>query len=43
MKIGFIGLGKMGRRMVLRLLEQEVEVVVWNRSPEPIENLKFEI
>ncbi len=32
MKIGYIGLGKMGKNMVLRLLENKVEVVVFNRS-----------
>lgn len=37
MKIGFIGLGKMGKNMVLRLLEQDINVVAWNRSPEPRE------
>lgn len=36
MKIGYIGLGKMGKNMVLRLLEQNHEVVAWNRSPEPL-------
>jgi len=35
MKIGYIGLGKMGMGQVLRLLEKKHEVVVWNRSPEP--------
>ena len=35
MQIGFFGLGKMGKNMVLRLLEKGVEVVAWNRSPEP--------
>lgn len=35
MKIGYIGLGKMGKNMCLRLLEQGIEVVAWNRSPEP--------
>lgn len=40
MKIGFIGLGKMGKNMVLRLLEQGIEVVAWNRSPEPREVVK---
>ncbi len=35
MKIGFIGLGRMGKNMVLRLLEKKNNVVVWNRSPEP--------
>lgn len=39
MKIGYIGLGKMGKNMVLRLLEQGIEVVVWNRSDEPLEEV----
>jgi len=39
MKIGYVGLGKMGKNMVLRLLEQGVEVVAWNRSPEPREEV----
>jgi len=37
MKIGFIGLGKMGHNMVHRLLNNGHEVVVWDRS---IENIK---
>jgi 6-phosphogluconate dehydrogenase len=37
MKIGYIGLGKMGFNMVERLLEQGIEVVAWNRSPEPLQ------
>jgi len=37
MKIGFIGLGKMGLNMVHRLLKDNHEVVVYNRSREPIE------
>ena len=36
MKIGFYGLGRMGANMVARLLENGHEVVVMNRSPEPI-------
>lgn len=39
MKIGYIGLGKMGKNMVLRLLEKGIEVVAWNRSPEPLEEV----
>lgn len=39
MKIGYIGLGKMGKNMVLHLLEQGVEVVAWNRSPEPLKEV----
>jgi len=37
MKIGFIGLGKMGFNMVHRLLKDDHEIVVYNRSREPIE------
>lgn len=36
MKIAYIGLGKMGKNMVLRLLEKDIEVVAWNRSIEPV-------
>jgi len=36
MQIAYIGLGKMGKNMVLRLLEQNIEVVAWNRSKEPL-------
>ena len=43
MMIGFIGLGKMGSRMVLKLLKEGHEVVVWNRSEEPIKELKSQI
>ncbi len=39
MKIGFIGLGKMGNRMVSKLLEEGHEVVVWNRTVEKVDNL----
>lgn len=43
MQIGFIGLGKMGSRMVLKLLKEGHELVVWNRSSAPIEELKLKI
>jgi len=33
--IGYVGLGKMGEGMVLRLLEKGWDVVAYNRSPEP--------
>src|SRR3989344_6338693 len=42
MKMGFIGLGRMGKNIVLNLLEHDIEVVAWNRSPEPREELKKE-
>lgn len=40
MKIGFIGLGKMGFNMVHRLLERQHEVVVWDRSTEAIQEIE---
>lgn len=39
MRVGYIGLGKMGRNMVLRFMEKGIEVVAWNRSPEPLEEV----
>ncbi|MDF1559624.1 MAG: decarboxylating 6-phosphogluconate dehydrogenase [Bacteroidales bacterium] len=39
MKLGFIGLGKMGRNMVQRLLNGGHEVVVYDRSPEAVNQL----
>jgi 6-phosphogluconate dehydrogenase len=36
-RIGFYGLGRMGGNMVARLLEKGEQVVVMNRSPEPVE------
>jgi len=39
MKIGFIGLGKMGFNMVQRLLADHHEVVVWNRSQAAVEEI----
>lgn len=43
MKIGFIGLGKMGNRMVSKLLEEGHEVVVWNRTEEKIIDFRSQI
>lgn len=37
MKIGFIGLGKMGFNMVERLLNHHHQVVAFNRSPAPVQ------
>lgn len=39
MQIGFVGLGKMGKGIVLHLLEQGVEVVAWNRSQDDIDEV----
>ena len=36
MKLGFIGIGLMGRPMTLRLLAAGHEVTVWNRSPDKL-------
>ena len=36
MKIGFIGLGRMGMNMVQNLLDHQHTVVAYNRSPEPV-------
>jgi 6-phosphogluconate dehydrogenase len=40
MKIGFIGLGKMGFNMVHRLLKNDHEVVVWDRSDETVKEME---
>jgi len=42
-KIGFIGLGRMGKAMVLRLLEQGVSVVAYNRTVTKVDELVQEI
>lgn len=38
-RIGFIGLGSMGQAMATRLIEGGHEVLVWNRSIEPVQKL----
>lgn len=43
MKIGLIGLGKMGSRMAKKLIDENHELIVWNRSSEAIEKLQKEI
>lgn len=43
MKLGFIGLGKMGSRMAEKLLREGHRAVLWNRSREPVEELKAKI
>jgi 6-phosphogluconate dehydrogenase len=37
LKIGFIGLGRMGSNMVYNLLDKKYEVVVYNRTPEKMQ------
>src|SRR6185437_12962197 len=39
MKIGFIGLGRMGHHVASNLLKAGHQVTVWNRSPEPVKGL----
>ena len=39
MKLGYIGLGKMGFNMVERLLEKDHEVVVFDRNKEAVSAL----
>lgn len=38
MKIGFLGLGRMGFNMVQRLVENGQEVVAWNRSKDKVDH-----
>ena len=40
MRLGFIGLGRMGSRMVVKLLTEGYEVVVWNRTKDKISLLR---
>jgi 3-hydroxyisobutyrate dehydrogenase-like beta-hydroxyacid dehydrogenase len=39
MKIGFIGLGKMGSAIAGNILKAGHDLIVWNRSPEPVAEL----
>src|ERR1700674_5304401 len=39
MQIGMIGLGRMGANMVRRLLREQHQCVVFNRSPKPVKEL----
>lgn len=40
MQLGFIGLGKMGARMVQKLQKEGHEVVAWNRSDHELKNVE---
>lgn len=40
MKIGFLGLGKMGAGLVAQLQEKGHEVLAWNRSEHPLKNVE---
>ncbi|MFH1244843.1 MAG: decarboxylating 6-phosphogluconate dehydrogenase [bacterium] len=39
MKMGFVGLGKMGAGLVARLEEAGIAVLAWNRSEHPLKNV----
>ena len=39
MKLGFIGLGRMGFNMAERLLNHKIEVVAYNRSPDKVKEI----
>ena len=40
MKIGFIGLGRMGSNMVLNLIEKKNKIVAYNRTFGPVKQMK---
>ena len=40
MELGFIGLGRMGKNMVFRLLDGKHRIVAWDRSPEPMREVE---
>lgn len=40
MKIGFIGLGKMGKGLVLSMREKGIEVLAWNRTPNEVTSVE---
>jgi 6-phosphogluconate dehydrogenase len=42
MQIGLLGLGKMGRNIAEKLMADQHEVVVWNRSHEVLDKLRVE-
>ena len=39
MKIGFIGLGRMGRAMVRRIIKGRHTVIVYNRTPAKVRDI----
>jgi 6-phosphogluconate dehydrogenase len=40
MRLGFVGLGKMGSRMASKLLKEGHEVIAWNRSDHELKNVE---
>lgn len=43
MKVGFIGLGTLGKEIVKKLLEGGIEVIVWNRTPQKAQEMGLPI
>ncbi len=41
-EVGIVGLGRMGANIARHLVEQQIRTVVWNRSPEPRQELAKE-
>jgi 6-phosphogluconate dehydrogenase len=39
MQLGMIGLGRMGANMAMRLIQAGHECIVYNRHPEPVQEL----
>ena len=40
MRIGFIGLGRMGENMVLNLIEKGHQIIVYNRTLEKVRGIE---
>jgi 6-phosphogluconate dehydrogenase len=43
MKLGLLGLGKMGSRMATKLIKEGHDVTVWNRSPQAVDELRSQL
>lgn len=43
MKIGFIGLGYLGKTMAKRLISEGIDLLVWNRTKEKVLDLKTDV
>jgi 6-phosphogluconate dehydrogenase len=42
MELGFVGLGRMGKNMVLRLRRGQHRIVAWDRGPDPVREVEAE-
>ena len=42
MKIGMVGLGRMGANMTLRLMQRGHEMVAWDRNTDAVEGVRSE-